>query len=177
MLNTREVDRLRELARITQTFYAPPVYDSAHALTLPFKIATKTLQRFDGTGVTEAEMKAIMRSDIESAIKRQANVEGSRAWIVLKRAKARRGSDAPPVAVQLTEGVRAFVDAFMRDIVHGICGDTGNYLLLRKRLQSGYLMQMKDLALDAWEREGWRMFGARAAAGTDGPAGDPSISV
>lgn len=177
MLNRQEVDRLRELARITQTFYAPPVYDSAHALTLPFKIATKTLQRFDGTGVTEAEMKTIMRSDIESAIKRQANVEGSRAWIVLKRPRVQRAPDSPPVAVQLTEGVRAFVDAFMRDVVHGICGDITNYLLLRKRLQSGYLMQMKDLALETWEREGWRMFGARVAAGTEETADDLSISI
>lgn len=177
MLNGQEVDRLRELARITQTFYAPPVYDSAHALTLPFKIATKTLQRFDGTGVTEAEMKTIMRSDIESAIKRQASLEGSRAWMVLKRAKARRAPDSPPVEAQLTEGVRAFVDAFMRDVVHGICGDTTNYLLLRKRLQSGYLIQMKDLALETWEREGWRMFGARASAGTEETVDGLSMSV
>nr|HPL29280.1 hypothetical protein [Anaerolineae bacterium] len=90
MVNPQETDRLRELARITQTFYSPPVYDSAHALTLPFKLATKTLQRFDATGVTEAEIRTIMRSDIESAIRRQTGVEGSRAWIVLKRAKARR---------------------------------------------------------------------------------------
>jgi CRISPR type I-D-associated protein Csc3/Cas10d len=156
MLNPEKVDRLRNLAQITQTFYAPPVYDSSHALTLPFKVAIKTLQKFIGTKVTEDELKTIMRSDIESAVRRQADVEGSRAWIVLKRAKKRRQPDALPVAVQLTEGVRAF--AFVDDIVHGICGDTTNFLMLRKRLQSGYLIQMKDLALATWEQEGWRMF-------------------
>jgi len=164
MLNPQEADRLRELARITQTFYAPPVYDSAHALTLPFKLATKALQRFEATGVTEAELKTIMRSDIESAIRRQASSEGTRAWVVLKRAKVRRKPEELPVAVQLSEGVQAFVDAFMQDIVHGICGDTANFLLLRKRLQSGYLIQMKDLARTTWEREGWTMFKASTTA-------------
>jgi len=175
MLNPQEVDRLRELARITQTFYSPPVYDSSHALTLPFKIATKALQKFEAIGITEAELKTIMRSDIESAIRRQTNVEGSRAWIVLKRAKVRRAPDDPPVAVQLTEGVRAFADAFMRDIVHGLCGDTTNFLMLRKRLQSGYLIQMKDLALETWEREGRHMFGKPAADRPDEAGEELSI--
>ena len=81
--------------------------------------------------MTEAELKTIMRSDIESAIRRQANAEASRAWIVLKRKKTLRKSDDSPVATQLTEGVRSFADAFMRDIVEGICGDTTNFLILR----------------------------------------------
>jgi hypothetical protein len=173
MLNPKEVDRLRELARITQTFYSPPVNDSAHALTLPFKIATKALQKFDATGVTEAELKTIMRSDIESAIKRQANMEGNRTWIVLKRAKIRRAPDDLPVVVQLTEGVRAFTEAFIRDIVQGICGDITNYLLLRKRLQSGYLIQMRDLTVETWKREGWikpKTSVARQPDGTDNEA-------
>lgn len=177
MLNPQEVDRLRELARITQTFYAPPVYDSSHALTLPFKVATKTLQKFDATNVTEAELKTIMRSDIESAIRRQANVEGSRSWIVLKRAKIHRKPDETPVATQLTEGVRAFADAFIHDVVQGICGDTSNFLMLRKRLQSGYLIQMKDLALETWEREGWRMFKPRAENKPDETSNDLSTSA
>jgi hypothetical protein len=60
--------------------------------------------------------------------------------------------------------VRQFTDAFFRDIVHGICGDIANFLLLRKRLQSGYLIQMKDLAMETWQREGWRMFRQQKAA-------------
>jgi hypothetical protein len=174
MLNPNEFDRLRELARITQTVYSPPVYDSSHALTLPFKVATKTLQKFSATNANEAELKTIMRSDIESAIKRQADVEGSRAWIVLKRAKIRRTPDDPRVTMQLTDGVRAFVDAFMRDIVYGICGDTTNYLLLRKRLQSGYLIQMKDLAPETWVREGRNMFGKPAVPQSSDAADDLS---
>jgi hypothetical protein len=179
MLNPQEVDRLRELARITQTFYSPPVYSrtSSYEFTLPFRVATKVLQKFDATGVTEAELKTVMRSDIESAIRRQADSEESRAWIVLKRSKDRRAPEDPPVTVQLTEGVRAFADAFMRDLVHGICGDMTNFLMLRKRLQSGYLIQMKDLAFETWEREGWRMFKAPTAV-RPGQAGEElSISA
>jgi hypothetical protein len=179
MLNPQEADRLRELARITQAFFAPPLYrsTSAYEYTLPFKIATKVFQKFNGTAVNEAELKTIMRSDIESAIKRQADSKESRAWIVLKRSKDRRKPDDLPVTMQLTEGVRAFADAFMRDIVQGICGDTTNFLILRKRLQSGYLIQMKDLALGTWEREGWRMFKARAESKPDEASDELSTSA
>jgi len=158
MLNPDEGNRLRRLAQITQTFYSPPVYDSSHALTLPFKVATKTLQRFEATNVSVDEMKTIMRSDIESAVKRQADVEGSRSWIVLKRGKDRRTETDPPVSVQLSSGIHSFVECFVTDIVYGICGDVATFLMLRKRLQSGYMIQMKDLSLETWEREGWRMF-------------------
>lgn len=167
MLDPERVDRLHKLANITQTFYSPPVYDSSHALTLPFKVATKTLQKFVATQVTDDELKTIMRSDIESAVRRQADVEGSRSWIVLKRPKKRRQPSDPSVAMQLTEGVRAFADAFIDDIVYGLCGDITNFLLLRKRLQSGYLIQMKDLALATWAREGRNMFGVSKVNKTD----------
>ncbi len=177
MLNPKEVDRLRAIARITQTFYSPPICDSAHALTLPFKIATKVLQKFNASSVNQAELETIMRSDIESAIRRQANVEGSRAWIVLKRKKTIRKIEDPPVATQLTEGVRAFADAFMRDIVRGICGDLTNFLILRKRLQSGYLLQMKDLSLETWEREELRMFKVRTDSEPDEANDDLSMSA
>ena len=60
MLDPQRSDRLRQLALITQTFYSPPVYDSSHALTLPFKVATKTLQKFVGTQVTTDELKTII---------------------------------------------------------------------------------------------------------------------
>lgn len=158
MLDPQRADRLRQLALITQTFYSPPVYDSSHALTLPFKVATKTLQKFVGTRITTDELKTIMRSDIESAVRRQTDIEGSKAWIVLKRPKKRRQPDDLSVSVQLTDGVRAFANAFLDDIVYSLCGDITNFLILRKRLQSGYLIQMKDLALTTWEREGRNMF-------------------
>jgi hypothetical protein len=40
--------------------------------------------------------------------------------------------------------VAEFVDVFFEDIVKGICGDLDDFLTLRKRLQSGYLILMKD---------------------------------
>lgn len=177
MLDPQRADRLRQLALITQAFYSPPVYDSSHALTLPFKVATKTLQKFVGTQVTIDELKTIMRSDIESAVRRQTDIEGSKAWIVLKRPKKRRQPDDLPVSVQLTDGVRAFADAFLDDIVYGLCGDITNFLILRKRLQSGYLIQMKDLALMTWESEGRNMFKKSEVSPTNPTEDEFSVPV
>ena len=148
MLNETEVNRIQKLVDITQRFYSPYPWDSSHALTLPFKVVTKALQKLVGTEITLPEIKTIARSDLESAVQRQAGGD-STAWIILRDKK--RFPDYSERVRLLTESVATFVDVFFEDVVKGICGDVDDFLTMRKRLQSGYLILMKDAGYARWQ--------------------------
>lgn len=148
MLNKTEVNRIQRLVDVTQQFYSPYPWDSSHALTLPFKVVTKALQKLVGTEITLPEIKTIARSDLESAVQRQAGGD-STAWIILRDKK--RFPDYSERVRLLTESVAMFVDVFFEDVVKGICGDIDDFLTLRKRLQSGYLILMKDAGYARWQ--------------------------
>ena len=146
MLNETEVNRIQKLVDVTQQFYSPYPWDSSHALTLPFKVVTKALQKLVGTGITLPEIRTIARSDLESAVQRQAGGD-STAWIILRD----KSIPYPERKQHLTKTVAEFVDVFFQDIVKGICGDIDDFLTLRKRLQSGYLILMKDAGYARWQ--------------------------
>lgn len=148
MLNETEVNRIQRLVDITQRFYSPYPWDSSHALTLPFKVVTKALQKLIGTGITLPEIKTIARSDLESAIRRQASGD-STAWIILRD----KTIPYPEREQCLTKAVADFVGTFFEDVVKGICGDVDDFLTLRKRLQSGYLILMKDAGYARWQEQ------------------------
>lgn len=146
MLNETEVNRIQKLVDVTQRFYIPHYRDSSHAITLPFRVATRTLQKLSGTDMTLSEMKTVARSDIESTVRRQAG-SGRRTWLILYE----KDLSYPERLKRLTTGVAEFVDVFFEDIVKGICGDVDDFLTLRKRLQSGYLILMKDAGYAHWQ--------------------------
>lgn len=162
MLSETEVNRIQKLVDITQQFYSPYPWDSSHALTLPFKVVTKALQKLVGTRITLSEVKTIARSDLESAVQRQAGGD-STAWIILRDKK--KFPDYSERVRLLTESVAAFVDAFFEDIVKGICGDVDDFLTLRKRLQSGYLILMKDAGYARWQAKKAAQASAASEAG------------
>jgi hypothetical protein len=146
MLNETEVNRIQKLVDVTQRFYSPYPWDSSHTLTLPFKVVTKSLQKLAGTRITLPEIKTIIRSDLESAVRRQAGGD-STAWIILRD----KSIPYPEREHSLTTDAAEFVDVFFQDVVKGICGDMDSFLTLRKRLQSGYLILMKDAGYTRWQ--------------------------